>query len=239
MSNLRRGERVTVSAAEALAAPARVLRRRVCLRHLRDTNIALLDAISRDRIKFVIARHEQTAAHAADGYARASGKPGVLLLHVGPGMMNAVTGVATAALDRSRWSRSPETCRATTRAGTPTRKSTCMGRRPDRHLPAVQQADLARARRRGPAPVHRARVLDGDHRPPGRGPAQRPDGHLLQASPRRVGQPVPLPARDGAAALEPGTAAQIAELPIAAERRSSTWAAACARPGPQGAARAG
>ena len=63
------------------------------------TNIALLDALSRSPIRFVIARHEQAAAHAADGYARMSGKPGVLLLHVGPGMMNAVTGVATAALD--------------------------------------------------------------------------------------------------------------------------------------------
>ncbi|MEV6489699.1 thiamine pyrophosphate-binding protein [Actinoplanes sp. NPDC051633] len=63
------------------------------------TNIALLDAIGRSPIKFVIARHEQTAAHAADGYARATGKAGVVLLHVGPGMMNAVTGVATAALD--------------------------------------------------------------------------------------------------------------------------------------------
>ena len=63
------------------------------------TNIALLDALSRSTIRFVIARHEQAAAHAADGYARVSGKPGVLLLHVGPGMMNAVTGVATAALD--------------------------------------------------------------------------------------------------------------------------------------------
>jgi acetolactate synthase I/II/III large subunit len=63
------------------------------------TNIALLDALSRTSIRFVIARHEQAAAHAADGYARMTGKPGVLLLHVGPGMMNAVTGVATAALD--------------------------------------------------------------------------------------------------------------------------------------------
>ena len=63
------------------------------------TNIAVLDAIGRSRIRFIIARHEQAAAHAADGYARATGKPGVLLLHVGPGMMNAVTGVATAALD--------------------------------------------------------------------------------------------------------------------------------------------
>ncbi|MBD0735144.1 acetohydroxyacid synthase large subunit [Streptomyces sp. CBMA29] len=63
------------------------------------TNIALLDALGPSSVTFVIARHEQAAAHAADGYARASGKPGVLLTHVGPGMMNAVTGVATAALD--------------------------------------------------------------------------------------------------------------------------------------------
>ena len=63
------------------------------------TNIALLDAIGRSGIEFVIGRHEQTAAHAADGYARATGRPGVLLTHVGPGMLNAVTGVATAALD--------------------------------------------------------------------------------------------------------------------------------------------
>ncbi|GAA0434223.1 acetolactate synthase, large subunit, biosynthetic type [Actinoplanes capillaceus] len=63
------------------------------------TNIALLDAISRSSIRFVIARHEQAAAHAADGYARASGRTGVVLLHVGPGMTNAVTGVLTAALD--------------------------------------------------------------------------------------------------------------------------------------------
>jgi acetolactate synthase I/II/III large subunit len=63
------------------------------------TNIAVLDALGRSDIRFVIARHEQAAAHAADGYARMTGKPGVLLVHVGPGMMNAVTGVATAALD--------------------------------------------------------------------------------------------------------------------------------------------
>src|SRR5690625_4374650 len=42
---------------------------------------------------------EQTAAHAADGYARESGRTGVVLTHVGPGMMNAVTGVASAAMD--------------------------------------------------------------------------------------------------------------------------------------------
>src|SRR2546422_11356113 len=63
------------------------------------TNIAFLDAIGKSRIRFVTARHEQVAAHAADGYARASGKPGVLLTHLGPGLTNATTGVANAALD--------------------------------------------------------------------------------------------------------------------------------------------
>lgn len=63
------------------------------------TNIAVLDSLSRSKIEFVTTRHEQAAAHMADGYARVTGKPGVVLVHVGPGMMNAITGVATAALD--------------------------------------------------------------------------------------------------------------------------------------------
>src|SRR2546427_5233569 len=63
------------------------------------TVIALLDALGKSRIQFVSTRHEQIAAHAADGYARASGKPGVVLTHLGPGLTNATTGVANAALD--------------------------------------------------------------------------------------------------------------------------------------------
>ena len=63
------------------------------------TNIAFLDAIGKSRIRFVSTRHEQVAAHAADGYARASGKVGVVLTHLGPGLTNATTGVANAALD--------------------------------------------------------------------------------------------------------------------------------------------
>ncbi|HTZ72976.1 MAG TPA: thiamine pyrophosphate-binding protein [Candidatus Aquilonibacter sp.] len=63
------------------------------------TVIALLDALGKSRVRFISTRHEQVAAHAADGYARASGKPGVLLTHLGPGLTNATTGVANAALD--------------------------------------------------------------------------------------------------------------------------------------------
>lgn len=63
------------------------------------TVIGFLDALSKSKIRFISTRHEQVAAHAADGYARASGKVGVLLTHLGPGLTNAATGVANAALD--------------------------------------------------------------------------------------------------------------------------------------------
>src|SRR5204863_8559411 len=63
------------------------------------TVVQMLDALSRSKIRFITTRHEQIAAHAADGYARASGKPGVVLLHVGPGLTNSITGLANAALD--------------------------------------------------------------------------------------------------------------------------------------------
>ncbi|MET8036232.1 thiamine pyrophosphate-binding protein [Streptomyces sp. NPDC005345] len=89
----------TVTAAEALVTQLESYGVEYVFGTCGHTNIALLDALGPSPIHFVIARHEQAAAHAADGYARASGKPGVLLTHVGPGMMNAVTGVATAAMD--------------------------------------------------------------------------------------------------------------------------------------------
>lgn len=63
------------------------------------TIIAMLDALGKSQVRFITTRHEQVAAHAADGYARAAGKPGVLLTHLGPGLTNAATGVANAALD--------------------------------------------------------------------------------------------------------------------------------------------
>jgi acetolactate synthase-1/2/3 large subunit len=64
------------------------------------TNISVLAAFERlGAPRFTTTHHEQVAAHAADGLARTTGRPGVLLLHVGPGMTNATTGVATAAFD--------------------------------------------------------------------------------------------------------------------------------------------
>ena len=64
------------------------------------TNIAFLAALSKSKkIKFINTRHEQIAAHAADGYARATCKASVLLSHLSPGLTNAATGVANASLD--------------------------------------------------------------------------------------------------------------------------------------------
>jgi acetolactate synthase-1/2/3 large subunit len=63
------------------------------------TNIAVLSALEKSAIEFINVRHEQIASHAADGYARVTGKAAVVLSHLGPGMTNAATGVANAALD--------------------------------------------------------------------------------------------------------------------------------------------
>ena len=51
------------------------------------------------KVPHVLVRHEQAATHAADGYARATGKPGVVLVTSGPGATNAITGIATAYMD--------------------------------------------------------------------------------------------------------------------------------------------
>ncbi|MEK7392800.1 MAG: biosynthetic-type acetolactate synthase large subunit [Fibrobacterota bacterium] len=62
--------------------------------------IPLFDAlVDAPQIKFVLVRHEQGATHMADGYARATGKPGVVLVTSGPGATNTVTGILTAQMD--------------------------------------------------------------------------------------------------------------------------------------------
>jgi acetolactate synthase-1/2/3 large subunit len=60
----------------------------------------IYDALfQQDRVEHILVRHEQAATHAADGYARATGKAGVVLVTSGPGATNAVTGIATAYMD--------------------------------------------------------------------------------------------------------------------------------------------
>ena len=60
----------------------------------------IYDAIyQQDRVQHILVRHEQAAVHAADGFARATGKTGVALVTSGPGATNAITGIATAYMD--------------------------------------------------------------------------------------------------------------------------------------------
>jgi len=61
--------------------------------------LPIFDKLYDSPIKFILTRHEQGAAHAADGYARATGKVGVCLATSGPGATNLVTGIATAYMD--------------------------------------------------------------------------------------------------------------------------------------------
>ncbi len=60
----------------------------------------IYDALFRQkRIQHILVRHEQAATHMADGYARSTGRPGVVLVTSGPGATNAITGIATAYMD--------------------------------------------------------------------------------------------------------------------------------------------
>ena len=65
------------------------------------TVINIYDALlqNKDRIRHILTAHEQGASHAADGYARATGKTGVVIATSGPGATNIVTGIATAYMD--------------------------------------------------------------------------------------------------------------------------------------------
>ncbi len=64
------------------------------------TVLHIYDALFKDcKVPHILVRHEQAATHAADGYARATGKTGVVLVTSGPGATNAITGIATAYMD--------------------------------------------------------------------------------------------------------------------------------------------
>ena len=152
------------------------------------TVIALLDALGKSRIKFISTRHEQIAAHAADGYARATGKPGVVLSHLGPGLTNAATGVANAALDsvpdgRDRRRRAV----VFSRAPSPSGNQPAPRREPAGDLPAVLQARVSGGSAGGFAADHGTRVSSGPNGPSGARAGGRADGHLLgRPAERRV-----------------------------------------------------
>ncbi|MBT3275657.1 MAG: thiamine pyrophosphate-binding protein, partial [Spirochaetales bacterium] len=61
--------------------------------------IPIFDALVDSPIKLILTRHEQGATHMADGFARATGKTGVVLVTSGPGATNTITGILTAQMD--------------------------------------------------------------------------------------------------------------------------------------------
>ncbi len=152
------------------------------------TNIAVLAALSKSKkIKFVNTRHEQIAAHAADGYARATKKTSVVLSHLSPGLTNAATGVANAALDSI-----PMVVIA---GDVPTHY---YGKHPHQEVnlhadasqyeiyrPFVKRAWRVDSPHLFPEIIEKAFTLAESGRP-GPGAGRRADGHLLQGDRRRA-----------------------------------------------------
>jgi acetolactate synthase-1/2/3 large subunit len=77
-----------------------------------------------EEITHILTAHEQGATHAADGYARATGKPGVVLVTSGPGATNTVTGIATAYMDSVPLVVFPDRLQAACLGGIPSRRLT-------------------------------------------------------------------------------------------------------------------
>jgi hypothetical protein len=142
------------------------------------------------------ARPRATSSSTCDGYARAAGRPGVVILHVGPGVTNAATGVATAAFDSVPLAGD---CRRraqpTTRVAGRTRSSTCAATPTSVAVRALRQARLARAEDRSGA-AHPGACLGP--RPPA-GPVRcwsrcrwtswpRPSTPVVSPSPRGSGR---------------------------------------------------
>jgi acetolactate synthase-1/2/3 large subunit len=89
----------TLSGAEVIVAALESFGIEVVFGLCGHTNLAMLSALEKSSIRFIGVRHEQVAAHAADGYFRACHKPAGVLTTIGPGLTNALTGVGDAAMD--------------------------------------------------------------------------------------------------------------------------------------------
>ena len=138
--------------------------------------LPIYDAIfQQNDIRHILVRHEQAAAHAAEGYARSTGKPGVVLVTSGPGATNAVTGM-TDALDGF----DPD--RGADRAGPDLhdRQRRLPGGRHRRHHPALHQAQLAGQGHREARRDHPPGVPRRDPRPARAGAGRHPQGRPVR-----------------------------------------------------------
>ena len=93
------GGRAGQSGAQALLDTLASLGVDVVFGYPGGASLPLYDALTRSPMRHVLVRHEQGAAHAADGYARATGRIGVAISTSGPGATNMVTGLLTAHMD--------------------------------------------------------------------------------------------------------------------------------------------
>ena len=120
------------------------------------------ELFKQDKVKHVLVRHEQGAVHAADGYSRSSHKIGVALVTSGPGVTNAVTGIATAYMDSI-----PMVVHHRPGADARDRPGRVPGMRHRRHHAAVRQAQLPGQGRGGPG-ASRSRRRSTSRPPAGR-----------------------------------------------------------------------
>ncbi len=93
------GKKITITGAEAVVRMVGAHGVKIVFGMCGHTVIGVLDAMSRSDVRFISVHHEGVAAHAADGMARRTGRAGVVLVHLGPGMTNAITGIANAMQD--------------------------------------------------------------------------------------------------------------------------------------------
>ena len=122
-------------------------------------------------LRHVLVRHEQGGAHAADGYARVTGRVGVCMGTSGPGATNLVTGIGTALLDSV-----PMVAITGNVPGRADRQGRLPGDRHQRHHPADDQAQLPGPRRRRPAAGRRRGVPHRPDRAAGAGPHRHHQG---------------------------------------------------------------
>jgi len=93
------GREPVVTGAEALIRSLQAEGVEVVFGYPGGAVLSIYDELYRSSLRHILTRHEQGAAHAADAYARATGKPGVCIATSGPGATNLVTGLATAYMD--------------------------------------------------------------------------------------------------------------------------------------------
>ena len=140
----------------------------------------IYDALYKQQgIEHVLVRHEQAAVHAADGYARATGDVGVALVTSGPGVTNAVTGIATAYMDSI-----PMVIITGPGADAGDRARRLPGVRHGRHHAPDRQAQLPGEGRARPGADDEEGVPHRPHRPAGAGGGRHPEGRVA-ARPRR------------------------------------------------------